>query len=72
VYPLDPHVPSSAFASAYVLSNVHPGAVVVLHDRGARGRRTAETLRRVLPALRHRGYRVTTLSELAALEGRAD
>ena len=70
VYPYDAHVPSSRLATAYVLANVRPGAVIVLHEGGrggARGRRTAETLRRVLPALRGRGYRVVTLSELDAL-----
>lgn len=64
VYPFDAHVPSSAFASAYILANVRPGAVIVLHDGGARGRRTAATLQRVLPVLRARGYRVVSLSEL--------
>jgi peptidoglycan/xylan/chitin deacetylase (PgdA/CDA1 family) len=64
VYPFDAHVPSSAFASAYILANVRPGAVIVLHDGGARGRRTAATLQRVLPVLRARGYRVASLSEL--------
>ena len=34
--------------------------------RGRRGRRTIEVLRRVLPALRTQGYRVVTLSDLAA------
>ncbi|MFL5574947.1 MAG: chitin deacetylase family protein [Gemmatimonadaceae bacterium] len=71
VYPYDAHLPSSRAAAAYVLSNVGPGAVIVLHDGGARGRRTAETLRRVLPTLHGRGYRVITLSELERL-GRAD
>jgi peptidoglycan/xylan/chitin deacetylase (PgdA/CDA1 family) len=67
VYPYDPHVPSVRFASAYILANVRPGAVIVLHEGGARGRRTVETLRRVLPALQARGYRVVTLSELDQL-----
>ena len=67
VYPYDQHVPSARFAAAYVLSNVRPGSVIVLHDGGDRGRRTAEVLRRVLPVLRARGYRVVTLSELDAL-----
>jgi peptidoglycan/xylan/chitin deacetylase (PgdA/CDA1 family) len=66
VYPYDPHVPSPRFAAAYVLSNVRPGAVIVLHESGERGRRTVETLRRVLPVLRARGYHVVTLSELDA------
>lgn len=64
VYPYDAHVPSVRFAAAYILANVRPGAVIVLHDRGARGGRTAETLLRVLPALRRRGYEVVSLSEL--------
>lgn len=65
VHPYDPHVPSARFAAAYVLSNVRPGAVIVLHEGDDRGRRTVEVLRRVLPVLRARGYRVVTLSELA-------
>ena len=69
VYPYDAHLPSARLATAYILANVRPGAVVVLHDRGARGRRTAETLRRVLPELARRGYRVVTLSELVRLGG---
>jgi hypothetical protein len=38
----------------------------VLHDRGARGWRTAEALGHLLPALAARGYRVVTLSALVA------
>jgi hypothetical protein len=37
-----------------------------LHDAGARGRRTAQVLRTVLPELNRRGFRVVTLSELVA------
>jgi peptidoglycan/xylan/chitin deacetylase (PgdA/CDA1 family) len=69
VYPYDAHLPSVRLAAAYVLANVRPGAVIVLHEGGDRGRRTAEVLRRVLPVLRARGYRIVTLSALAALEG---
>jgi peptidoglycan/xylan/chitin deacetylase (PgdA/CDA1 family) len=65
VYPYDATIPSSAFAARYILRNVRPGAVIVLHDGGARGRRSARTLRTVLPALSSRGYRVVALSELA-------
>jgi peptidoglycan/xylan/chitin deacetylase (PgdA/CDA1 family) len=67
VYPYDAHHPWPRLSAAYVLANVRPGAIVVLHEGGARGRRTLQVLRRVLPALRARGYRVVTLSELAAL-----
>jgi len=71
VYPYDAHVPSVRLAAAYILANARPGAVIVLHEGGARGRRTVAVLERVLPALRARGYRVVTLSELDALR-RAD
>ena len=67
VYPYDPYVPFVRLASAYILANVRPGAVIVLHERGGRGRRTARTLRRVLPVLRTRGYRVLSLSGLDEL-----
>ena len=65
IYPFGAQLPSSRLASAFILANVRPGAIIVLHDGGARGRRTAKTLQRVLPALRERGYRVVSLSELA-------
>lgn len=65
VYPYDATIPSVDFASWHILRNVRPGAILVLHDRGNRGWRSARTLGRVLPALRARGYRVVTLSRLA-------
>ena len=55
------------FSAYYVLGNVKPGAVIVLHDYNRRGGRTAKALKIILPALKERGYRVVTLSELAAL-----
>ena len=64
VYPYDPQLRSVVIASAYILANVQPGAIVVLHERDARGPRTVATLKRVLPVLRARGYRIVTLSEL--------
>lgn len=67
IYPYDAHVPSIRLAVAYILSNARPGAVIVLHEGGGRGRRTVEVLRQVLPILRARRYRVVTLSELDAL-----
>jgi peptidoglycan-N-acetylglucosamine deacetylase len=67
VYPYDAEIPSSRFSSAFVLAHARPGAIIVLHDRGARGRRTAAALNRLLPELRRRGLRVVTLSELTTL-----
>ena len=67
VYPYDAHLPWPRLSAAYVLANARPGAVIVLHEGGERSRRTIETLRRVLPVLRTRGYRVVTLSDLDEL-----
>jgi peptidoglycan/xylan/chitin deacetylase (PgdA/CDA1 family) len=70
VYPFDAAIPSIWFAQRHVLANARPGAVIVLHDGGARGRRTLAVLQDVLPELRARGYRVVTLSELSRVPGR--
>jgi peptidoglycan/xylan/chitin deacetylase (PgdA/CDA1 family) len=67
VYPYDAEIPSSHLSSAFVLAHVRPGAIIVLHDGGARGRRTTAALQRLLPQLRRRGLRVVTLSELTTL-----
>jgi peptidoglycan-N-acetylglucosamine deacetylase len=64
VYPYDPHVPLVRLSAAYILANTRPGAVIVLHEGGARSARTVDVLGRMLPALRARGYRVVSLSEL--------
>ena len=53
-------------SSRYILAHVRPGAVVILHDRGARAKRTAEVLGRVLPELRARGYEIVTLTQLVS------
>lgn len=71
VYPFDAHLPWSAFAQRYILWRVEPGAVIILHDHGARGERTAQTLAAVLPELRARGYRIVSLSELMGLAEQA-
>jgi len=64
IYPFDPQIPSAWFASRYILRNVRPGSIIVLHDCGARGERTASALATILPELHRRGFRVVTLSEL--------
>ena len=65
VYPLDAQIPSTALARNILLWRARPGAIIVLHDAGKRGMRTAKTLSEVLPELSSRGYQVVTLSELA-------
>jgi peptidoglycan/xylan/chitin deacetylase (PgdA/CDA1 family) len=65
IYPFDSQIPSTWFASQYILWRAKPGGIIVLHDRGDRGMRTVETLQVVLPELRSQGYRILNLSELA-------
>jgi peptidoglycan-N-acetylglucosamine deacetylase len=64
VYPFDAAIPSISWATHYILRNARPGAIVVLHDGGDRGQRTARVLSKVLPTLSTRGYRVVPLSDL--------
>jgi peptidoglycan-N-acetylglucosamine deacetylase len=66
VYPLDGTLAWPWLSTHYILAHVRSGAVVVLHDRGVRARRTAKVLGRVLPELRARGYEVVMLSQLLA------
>ena len=57
---------SAPYAARHILLNVRPGGVIILHDGVPHLERTVGVLERILPALRRRGYRVVTLSELAA------
>jgi len=68
VYPFDPQIPSAWFAARYTLRNVQPGSIIVLHDYGGRGERTATALATILPELNRRGFRVVTLSELLEVD----
>lgn len=64
VYPFDPLIPSTIFATVFITINIKPGSIVVLHDRGNRGKRTVKTLTQILPKLYDRGYKFVTLTEL--------
>ena len=66
-YPFDPQIRWSWFSRRFILSTAQPGSVVILHDWGSKGRRTAKTLSKLLPSLRERGFRMVTLTELEAL-----
>jgi peptidoglycan/xylan/chitin deacetylase (PgdA/CDA1 family) len=63
-YPFDAQLPWVWLASRWILWDAEPGEVIILHDGGERGARTARTLDRVLGELQRRGYEVVTLSEL--------
>lgn len=64
IFPYDTTIPVSWFATQQILCNARPGAIIILHDSHAWGKRTAETLSAVLPELNNRGYQVVTLSKL--------
>jgi peptidoglycan-N-acetylglucosamine deacetylase len=64
LFPLDTHHPPGWFLRRFLLLNVHPGAVIVLHDRPDTLAATLATLRRVVPLLQRRGYRFVTLDGL--------
>jgi len=64
IFPWDTFHPPVAWMAWFVLSNAHPGAILVLHDRPDTLPATMEVLRRVVPALRHRGYRFVNLDRL--------
>lgn len=64
VFPYDTHIPWSGFTTWFVLANVQPGDIIVLHDGPDRGQRTATALAHILPKLQARGYEVVSLSTL--------
>lgn len=74
IWPYDTLIPSSQFAAHQILSNVQPGAIIILHDHGDRGewgKRTVQTLGKVLPELQRRGYKVVPLSQLLEQQSNA-
>jgi peptidoglycan-N-acetylglucosamine deacetylase len=64
IFPWDTSISAPWFASWFILANVRPGSIVVLHDTGHWGQNTVKTLEVVLPELNRQGYRVLGLSAL--------
>ncbi len=61
IYPHDPQIPFWRLNARHVLSMLRPGGIIICHDRRSW---TAPMLRKVLPEIRRRGYRITTVSGL--------
>ncbi|MCJ1380762.1 hypothetical protein MMC17_003871 [Xylographa soralifera] len=61
IYPHDPQIPFWRFNARHVLSMLHPGGIIVCHDRRSW---TVPMLRKVIPEIRKRGYRVVNVTEL--------
>lgn len=66
VFPFDPLIRNPTFLARYLIRNVRPGSVIILHDAAGRGRRTLAALEHALPILRDEGYQIATLTELGA------
>lgn len=69
IYPFDAQIASEGFIRLQLFLRAAPGAIIILHDRGERGRRTAAVLDVILPELNRRGYLVTSLSGLIEKSG---
>ncbi|KAJ2897872.1 carbohydrate esterase family 4 protein [Zalerion maritima] len=61
IYPHDAQIGWWRLNAAHILSLVRPGGIIICHDRRSW---TVPMLRKVLPELRSRGYKVVTVSEL--------
>ena len=68
IYPHDPQIAYPGVNARHVLSMARSGGIVICHDR--RGW-TVPMLRKVLPELKRRGYRVTTVTGLLEAAGRS-
>lgn len=68
VYPHDPQIAYPSVNAQHVLSMVRPGSIIICHDRREW---TVPMLRKVLPELKRRGYRITTVSGLLEAAGRS-
>jgi peptidoglycan/xylan/chitin deacetylase (PgdA/CDA1 family) len=64
IFPFDTHISSVWFSAQHILINAAPGGIIVLHNHGSWGKRTALTLQNVLPKLAKKGYQIVSLSEL--------
>lgn len=61
IYPHDPQISSWRLNAWHILSMVQPGGIIICHD----GRSwTAPMLRKVLPEMTRRGYRIVTVTKL--------
>lgn len=60
IYPHDPQIPYWWVNARHVLSMARPGGIIICHDRRSW---TVPMLKKVLPELRRRGYRITNLTQ---------
>jgi peptidoglycan/xylan/chitin deacetylase (PgdA/CDA1 family) len=61
IYPHDPQIPYWRVNARHILSMVRPGGIIICHDRRPW---TIPMLRKVIPEIKRRGFRIATVSEL--------
>lgn len=61
VYPHDPQIPYPDVNAKHILGQVHPGAIIICHDRRSW---TLPMLKVVLPELKRQGYKIVTITDL--------
>ena len=61
IYPHDPQISLWRINAHHILSKLRPGAIIICHDRRSW---TVPMLRKVVPEIRRRGYRIVTITEL--------
>jgi peptidoglycan/xylan/chitin deacetylase (PgdA/CDA1 family) len=66
IYPHDAQIAYAGVNARHVLSMLRPGGIIICHDRRPW---TIPMLKRVLPEIKRRGYRITTVSGLVGEGG---
>jgi peptidoglycan/xylan/chitin deacetylase (PgdA/CDA1 family) len=61
IYPHDPQIHSWRVNANHILSMLKPGGIIICHDRRSW---TLPMLQSVLPAIKAKGYRIVSISEL--------
>ena len=61
IYPHDPQIPFWRVNASHILSMLQPGSIIICHDRRSW---TVPMLRKLLPEIRRKGYRIVTVTEL--------
>lgn len=69
VDPADWSRPGAEVIAQRVLSAVHPGAIVIMHDGGGLRDQTVTALATIVPTLIDRGYHLVTVPQLLGLQG---
>jgi peptidoglycan-N-acetylglucosamine deacetylase len=62
--------PSATSIAHSVLTHLHPGDIILMHDNGGNRTNTVNALKIILPQLKQMGYRAETVSELISIQHR--